>query len=49
MKPYERFLTALKRGIPDRVPAWELIIDEPVLSSVLSKKPTKTPEDLKKS
>ena len=42
MKPRDRFLTALNKGIPDRVPIWELIIDEPVLSTILRKEPTKT-------
>jgi len=45
MRPRERFLTALKRGVPDRVPVWELIIDEPVLSSVLHERPAKTFEE----
>ncbi|MBO3757623.1 MAG: hypothetical protein JTT14_00725 [Candidatus Brockarchaeota archaeon] len=31
----ERFLTALARKQPDRVPIWELIINEPVISSLL--------------
>lgn len=30
----ERFLTALRRGQPDRVPIWELIINEPTLSAL---------------
>ncbi len=31
MNGYERFLTAVKRKQPDRVPIWELIIDRPVI------------------
>ena len=42
MNSRERFLTALKRETPDRVPIWELIIDEPVLSTLLHKEPSKT-------
>lgn len=30
----ERFLTALRREQPDRVPIWELIINEPTLSGI---------------
>jgi len=30
----DRFLTALKRGKPDRVPLWELILNDPTLSEV---------------
>ncbi len=34
MTGYERFMTALlRRGEPDRVPLWELIVDEPTLSA----------------
>ncbi|MBO3798678.1 MAG: uroporphyrinogen decarboxylase family protein [Thermoproteota archaeon] len=35
MKPRERFLKALSRQQPDRVPLWELIINEPVIRSLL--------------
>lgn len=35
MNSYERFMTALLRqGEPDRVPLWELIVNEPTLSAV---------------
>jgi hypothetical protein len=35
MTGYERFMTALlRRGEPDRVPLWELIVNEPTLSAV---------------
>lgn len=40
MNNRDRFLLALSRKVPDRVPVWELIIDEPVLSSVLNKAPS---------
>ena len=30
----ERILTALRRGQPDRVPIWELIVNEPTLSAL---------------
>ncbi len=33
MNGYERFMTALRREQPDRVPVWELIINEPTLSA----------------
>lgn len=33
MNGYERFLTALRRGTPDRVPIWELIVNQPTLST----------------
>ncbi|MBI4531722.1 MAG: hypothetical protein HY709_09365 [Candidatus Latescibacteria bacterium] len=34
MTGYERFMTALlRRGEPDRVPVWELIVNEPTLSA----------------
>jgi uroporphyrinogen decarboxylase len=33
MNGYERFMTALRRGTPDRVPLWELIVNEPTLST----------------
>ncbi|MCS7185378.1 MAG: hypothetical protein N3B10_08155 [Armatimonadetes bacterium] len=34
MTNYERFMTALlRRGEPDRVPLWELIVNEPTLSA----------------
>lgn len=35
MKPKDRFLKALNREQPDRVPIWELIINEPVIKSLL--------------
>lgn len=35
MKPRERFLKALAREKADRVPLWELIINEPVMNSLL--------------
>lgn len=35
VKPRERFLKALNRQQPDRVPIWELIINEPVIRSLL--------------
>lgn len=34
MTSKERFLTALRREQPDRVPVWELIINEPTLSGL---------------
>ena len=34
MTGQQRFLTALRREQPDRVPVWELIINEPTLSGV---------------
>jgi uroporphyrinogen decarboxylase len=33
MNGYERFMTALRREVPDRVPVWELIVNEPTLSA----------------
>lgn len=33
MTGYERFMTALRREEPDRVPQWELIVNEPTLSA----------------
>ncbi len=33
MNGYERFLTALRRQEPDRLPLWELIVNEPTLST----------------
>lgn len=33
MNGYERFMTALRREQPDRVPLWELIVNDPTLSS----------------
>jgi len=33
MTGYERFMAALRREEPDRVPVWELIINEPTLSA----------------
>jgi len=38
MKEKERVLTALSGGEPDRVPTWELIINEPVIEAVLGKR-----------
>jgi len=35
----ERVLTALSGGEPDRVPTWELIINEPVIGAILGKQP----------
>lgn len=35
VKPRDRFLKALNRREPDRVPLWELIINEPVIRSLL--------------
>ena len=34
MNGYERFLKAVKRQEPDRVPIWELIIDRPVIEAL---------------
>lgn len=34
MKGRDRMLTALRRGVPDAVPVWELIINEPVISAL---------------
>lgn len=35
MNSFDRFMTALlRRGEPDRVPVWELIVNEPTLSAV---------------
>lgn len=33
MTGYERFMAALRREVPDRVPQWELIVNEPTLSA----------------
>ena len=33
MNGYERFMTALRRELPDRVPLWELIVNEPTRSA----------------
>ncbi|NOX57011.1 MAG: hypothetical protein GXP27_21745 [Planctomycetes bacterium] len=33
MNGYERFMAALRREQPDRVPLWELIVNEPTLSA----------------
>ncbi len=33
MNGYERFMTALRREQPDRVPVWELIVNEPTRSA----------------
>ena len=33
MTGYERFMAALRREQPDRVPVWELIVNEPTLSA----------------
>jgi len=30
---YKRFITALKREVPDKVPIWELIVDKPIVDS----------------
>ncbi|MEM3921277.1 MAG: uroporphyrinogen decarboxylase family protein [Nitrososphaerota archaeon] len=45
MKGCDRFLLALSRKVPDMVPVWELIIDEPVLSSVLNKVPSREADE----
>lgn len=34
MNGYERMMTALRLEEPDRVPIWELIVDEPVISAL---------------
>ena len=34
MNGYERFMTALRREEPDRVPVWELIINRPVIDAL---------------
>ena len=34
MNGYERFMTALRREQPDRVPTWELIINRPVIDAL---------------
>jgi len=34
MKGYERFMTALRREQPDRVPLWELIVNRPVIEAL---------------
>ena len=34
MNGQERFLTALRRGQPDQVPVWELIVNEPVIRAL---------------
>jgi uroporphyrinogen decarboxylase len=34
MNGYERFLNAVRRQEPDRVPVWELIIDRPVIEAL---------------
>lgn len=34
MNSYERFMTALSRQEPDRVPVWELIINRPVIDAL---------------
>ncbi len=34
MTGYERFMTALRRQQPDRVPIWELIVNEPVIKAL---------------
>lgn len=33
MNGYERFMAALRREVPDRVPVWELIVNQPTLSA----------------
>ena len=42
---FERVRTALLRGVPDRVPLFELKIDAPVMSAFLGR-PVETPEDV---
>jgi len=32
--PRDRMLTALRRGQPDRVPVWELIVNQPIISAL---------------
>jgi hypothetical protein len=34
MNGYQRFLKAVKRQEPDKVPIWELIIDRPVIEAL---------------
>jgi hypothetical protein len=34
MAGYQRMMTALRRGQPDRVPIWELIVDRPVIEAL---------------
>ena len=34
MEGLERMLTALRREEPDRVPVWELIVNEPVIRAL---------------
>jgi uroporphyrinogen decarboxylase len=34
MNGYERMMTAVRRGCPDRVPVWELIINRPVIEAL---------------
>ena len=34
MNGYERMMTALRRQEPDRVPVWELIVNEPVIKAL---------------
>ncbi len=34
MNGYERMMTALRREEPDRVPVWELIVNEPVIKAL---------------
>jgi hypothetical protein len=34
VKGRDRMLTALRRGVPDAVPVWELIINDPVTSAL---------------
>lgn len=34
MNGYKRFMTAVKRQVPDVVPIWELIIDRPVIEAL---------------
>ena len=34
MTGYERFMTALRREQPDRVPVWELIVNKPVIEAL---------------
>ena len=34
MTGYERMMTAIRREVPDRVPIWELIVNEPVIRAL---------------
>ncbi|MGD9497123.1 MAG: uroporphyrinogen decarboxylase family protein [Armatimonadota bacterium] len=44
MSGYERFMTALRREQPDRVPIWELIVNDPVVHALSG--PDATYDDL---